>query len=131
MGGYQRSLSLNPTTVMVVLLLGLWLLLGCDNMRYVSAQIACDSISHLNLNINYDCIKVELSKEIALAVAEQTTWVKEAKSKTILGVHLHLEHSNMQLSYANLILLHYYISTVENNNNTFLDTLLGCSILHL
>ena len=31
-GGWcsQRLLSLNPTTVMVVLLLGLWLLLGCD-----------------------------------------------------------------------------------------------------
>ena len=28
----QRLLSLNPTTVMVVLLLGLLLLLGCDNM---------------------------------------------------------------------------------------------------
>ena len=27
----QRLPSLNPTTVMVVLLLGLWLLLGCDN----------------------------------------------------------------------------------------------------
>ena len=25
---------LNPTTVMVVLLLGLWLLLGCDNSTY-------------------------------------------------------------------------------------------------
>ena len=30
-GGSQRLLSLNPTTVMVVLLLGLLLLLGCDN----------------------------------------------------------------------------------------------------
>ena len=30
-GCSQRLLSLNPTTVMVVLLLGLWLLLGCDN----------------------------------------------------------------------------------------------------
>ena len=31
-GGYsQRLLSLNPTIVQVVLLLGLWLLLGCDN----------------------------------------------------------------------------------------------------
>ena len=30
-GGSQRLLSLNPTTAMVVLLLGLWLLLGCDN----------------------------------------------------------------------------------------------------
>ena len=29
-GGSQRLLSLNPTTVTVVLLLGLWLLLGCD-----------------------------------------------------------------------------------------------------
>ena len=29
-GGSQRLLSLNSTTVMVVLLLGLWLLLGCD-----------------------------------------------------------------------------------------------------
>ena len=31
-GGSQRLLSLNPTTVLVVLLLGLWLLLGCDNI---------------------------------------------------------------------------------------------------
>ena len=30
-GGSQQLLCLNPTTVMVVLLLGLWLLLGCDN----------------------------------------------------------------------------------------------------
>ena len=29
--GTQRLLRLNPTTVMVVLLLVLWLLLGCDN----------------------------------------------------------------------------------------------------
>ena len=28
----QRLLSLNPTAVIVVLLLGLWLLLGCDNI---------------------------------------------------------------------------------------------------
>ena len=33
-GGSQRLLSLNPTTVMAVLLLGLWLLLGCDNMAF-------------------------------------------------------------------------------------------------
>ena len=33
-GGSQRLLSLNPTTVLVVLLLGLWLLLGCDNSYY-------------------------------------------------------------------------------------------------
>ena len=30
-GGSQRLINLNPTTVIVVLLLGLWLLLGCDN----------------------------------------------------------------------------------------------------
>ena len=30
-GGSQRLLCLNPNTVMVVLLLGLWLLLGCNN----------------------------------------------------------------------------------------------------
>ena len=30
-GGSQWLLCLNPTTVIVVLLLGLWLLLGCDN----------------------------------------------------------------------------------------------------
>ena len=29
--GSQRLLCLNPTTHMAVLLLGLWLLLGCDN----------------------------------------------------------------------------------------------------
>ena len=32
-GGSQRLLSLNPSTVTVVLLLGLWLLLGCDNKK--------------------------------------------------------------------------------------------------
>ena len=32
-GGSQRLLSLNSTTVMVVLVLGLWLLLGCDKYR--------------------------------------------------------------------------------------------------
>ena len=31
-GGSQRLLCLNPTTVMVVLFLGLWLFLGCDNI---------------------------------------------------------------------------------------------------
>ena len=33
-GGSQGLHSLNPTTVLVVLLLGLWLLLGCDNIEY-------------------------------------------------------------------------------------------------
>ena len=30
-GGSQRLPNPNPTTVLAVLLLGLWLLLGCDN----------------------------------------------------------------------------------------------------
>ena len=30
-GGSQQLLSLDPTTFLVVLLLGLWLLFGCDN----------------------------------------------------------------------------------------------------
>ena len=33
--GSQRLLCLNPTTVNVVLLFGLWLLLGCDKTRAV------------------------------------------------------------------------------------------------
>ena len=31
--GSKQLLSLNPTAVLVVLLLGLWLLLGCDNCK--------------------------------------------------------------------------------------------------
>ena len=41
-GGSQRLLSFNPTKVMVVLLLGLWLLLGCEN-----------NLSHNNLTGGY------------------------------------------------------------------------------
>ena len=37
-GGSQRLLSLNPTTVIVVLLMGLWLLLGCDNKLQIDWQ---------------------------------------------------------------------------------------------
>ena len=37
-GGSQRLLCLNPTTVMVVLLLGLWLLLGCDKSLWASEK---------------------------------------------------------------------------------------------
>ena len=45
-GGSQRLLGLNPATVMVVLLLGLWLLLGCDNMLIVDK-----SFNHLLTNV--------------------------------------------------------------------------------
>ena len=34
-GGSQRLLSPNRTKVLVVLLLGLWLLLGCDNTNMI------------------------------------------------------------------------------------------------
>ena len=37
-GDSQRLLSLIPTPVMVVLLLGLWLLLGYDNKYFCQAQ---------------------------------------------------------------------------------------------
>ena len=38
-GGSKRLFSLNPSTVMVVLLLGLWLLLGCDNKQIRSCCV--------------------------------------------------------------------------------------------
>ena len=41
----QQLLSLNPTTVMVVLLLGLWLLLGCDNIPRDVVYISNSSFS--------------------------------------------------------------------------------------
>ena len=36
-GVSKRLLCLNPTTVLVVLLLGFWLLLGCENTVIVHA----------------------------------------------------------------------------------------------
>ena len=53
-GGWysQRLLSLNPTTVMVVLLLGLWLLLGCDNTD-VSKEY-CLNEDDLNNKVNVE-----------------------------------------------------------------------------
>ena len=47
-GGSQQLLSLNSTTVMVVLVLGLWLLLGCDKNVRVDL-IAC----FRQLKVNY------------------------------------------------------------------------------
>ena len=43
-GGWysQQLLCLNPTTVMVVLLLGLWLLLGCDNPNTIYVDDAVE-----------------------------------------------------------------------------------------
>ena len=55
-GCSQRLLSLNPTTVMVVLLMGLWLLLGCDNSR---CQSICMSIGPVKL---LNCFKTFRNK---------------------------------------------------------------------
>ena len=38
-GGFQRLVSLNPTTMLVVLFLELWLLLGCDNLYHPGSDI--------------------------------------------------------------------------------------------
>ena len=35
----KRLLSLNPTTILIILLLGLWLLLDCDNFRLNLAKL--------------------------------------------------------------------------------------------
>ena len=48
-GGFQSLLSINPTTFMDVLLLGLWLLLGCDNIKY-RFQV---SISSFNIKFQF------------------------------------------------------------------------------
>ena len=59
--GFQRLLCLNPTTVLVVLLLGLWLLLGCDNkllkkilimdQQILFAKIRTNGIHHINMYV--------------------------------------------------------------------------------
>ena len=59
-GGWysQRLLSLNPTTVMVALLLGLWLLFGCDNYNtsVIKAPIKFtfnELLNQFHLQINF------------------------------------------------------------------------------
>ena len=42
-GGSKRLFSPNPTTVMVVLLLGFLLLLGCDNIDKLAPEIHLDN----------------------------------------------------------------------------------------
>ena len=38
-GGFPEITSLNPITILIVLLLGLWLLLDCDNFRIILAKL--------------------------------------------------------------------------------------------
>ena len=38
-GGSHRLVSLNPTTMFVVLFLELWLLLGCDNLYHPGSDV--------------------------------------------------------------------------------------------
>ena len=51
-GGSKRLLSLVPTTVLVVLLLGLWLLLGCDNKQTFRISLS-RVIKRMNPFFNY------------------------------------------------------------------------------
>ena len=48
--GSQGLLNLNPTTVLVVLMLGLWLVLGCDNcsIKLFHLQVSIKSLAKDN-----------------------------------------------------------------------------------
>ena len=57
-GGSQRLLCLNPTTLIVVLLLGLWFLLGCDNQTLslvfsYNEQLKNENITSSKLSESY------------------------------------------------------------------------------
>ena len=54
-GGSKQLLCLNPTTVMVVLLFGLWLLLGCDNIFNVPVEILINYGAFSNKLITVIC----------------------------------------------------------------------------
>ena len=55
--GSQRLLSLNPTTVLVVLLLELWLLLGCDNAKiWFNRLIITFLLNQLSSNARKDTL---------------------------------------------------------------------------
>ena len=61
-GGFKRLL--NPTTVMVVLLLGLWLLLGCDNIEKCLNIFIKGILSEINI-MNFNKLKLTQLREIA------------------------------------------------------------------
>ena len=47
-GGSQRLVSLNPTTMLVVLFLELWLLLGCDNLYHPGSDVFFHKIKQVH-----------------------------------------------------------------------------------
>ena len=73
----QRLLSLNPTTVMVVLLLGLWLLLGCDNKSL-----------HLDINFLFYFL-IKLNSQLPSNVSQfQFRWAEILDSRLKSGSKL-------------------------------------------
>ena len=58
-GGAQQLLSLNPTIIMVVLLLGFWLLLGCDNS---SVAFFSTGIMHIIQRISYLRLRLKVNQ---------------------------------------------------------------------
>ena len=89
-GGSQQSSSLNPTTVMVVLLLGLWLLLGCDKNFFISYYFGSlpDECEALMLRLPFgtvrytSCLKSR-TFSVLLDLAERG--VPAFKSKVVLN----------------------------------------------
>ena len=64
-GSSQRLLSLNPTTVLVALFLGFWLLLGCDNKTVSNCFLDQEGII---VGI-YMTFKVKIIKKFGLNLA--------------------------------------------------------------
>ena len=100
-GGSHRLLSLNQTTILVVLLLGLWLLLGCDNFRiqfenWKVYQCSCFLQNYKYNNMLQSSISVLksinssmlISKQVAIFVLQFT------------GNILHLLQQNLNWNWA-------------------------------
>ena len=62
-GGSQRILTLNPTTVLVALFLGLWLLFGCDHYGKVSVSFSLNFETHPSLCLEVMKVLVSVSKK--------------------------------------------------------------------
>ena len=65
-GCSQQLLCLNPTTVLVVLLLGLWLLLGCDNNPCVPSSAPVCYQYFLLIDLDFIFKRVVVSVKICL-----------------------------------------------------------------
>ena len=71
-GCSQRLLCLNPTTVMVVLLLGLWLLLGCDNYQ-ANQEVHKKSQNCVEAAIAFVCTRCK--RQLLFAILQLITFV--------------------------------------------------------